>query len=138
MYIITLDQVCTKNLQEDMDLIPCWLHIITMQLCIWSFCRIGYIPYHCGNFAQLPNISWDIFVHCHFPAFPSLHQIVKNTWDFMGLAANKDSLMNVPILLGNVCKGRTFSFFSLQLNKWLNAELSESSQRVPRPWGALT
>lgn len=120
-----------------MDLIPYWLYVITTQLCIQSSCRIGYIPYHCGCFAQLPNVSWDIFGYYRFVAVPTFHQIVKNNQHSMGLAVNKNSLMSVPISLGNICRDRTFPFFSLQLNKWLNAELLKSSQSVPRPWGAL-
>lgn len=70
-------------------------------------------------------------------ALPGIHWIVKNIWNPMGLAVNKNSLMSIPILFGNIFKDRTFSFFSLQLNKRSNAELLKSSQSVSRPWGAL-
>lgn len=120
-----------------MGLIPYWLYAITTQLYTEFSCRTAYIPYHCGSFAQLASISWDIFGYYHFAAFSVFHQTVENIWNSAGLAVNKNPLVTVPILLRNVCKDRTCHFFSLQLKKWLNTGLLKSSQSVPRPWGPL-
>lgn len=72
-----------------MDFTSQWLYIITVQLCMWPYCRTGYIPCHCGSFTQLPNISWDVFGYYCLAAFPAFWKKSEKHLEFHGTSSEE-------------------------------------------------